>query len=356
MVISLTPERQAATSCNPTLSLPPWTLDAPLPAHYGPGASQDDAIPANAPVQAALPAAYRAMDAAELDARIRRAKELLGSRLLILGHHYQRDEIICYADLRGDSFKLSQQAAARPEADYLVFCGVHFMAESADILSQPHQQVVLPNMAAGCSMADMAHPDDVLDAWDALSEVYDPASGARAPIIPVTYMNSAAALKAFCGENGGIVCTSSNAERVLDWALERGERVLFFPDQHLGRNTGYAMGIPLDQMVVWNPRKPLGGNTPEALRNARLVLWRGHCSVHKRASPWRRLSRRAVTIPASTSSSIPNASCRWCRQRIWRARPNTSSRESPKARPARSGQSAPRSAWYAGCSRSIPTN
>lgn len=282
MVTSITPELNQAATCDPRLSLPPWTLDAPLPPHYGPGASKDDLIPVNAPVQAALPAAYRAMDPAEIDRRIRRAREILGDRLLILGHHYQRDEIICYADLRGDSFKLSQQAAARPEADYLVFCGVHFMAESADILSGPNQQVILPNMAAGCSMADMAHPDDVLDAWDALDGIYGPASGQKQPIIPVTYMNSAAALKAFCGENGGIVCTSSNAERVLQWALERGERVLFFPDQHLGRNTGYAMGIPLDQMVVWNPRKPLGGNTPEALQKARIVLWKGHCSVHKR--------------------------------------------------------------------------
>lgn len=271
-----------ATTCNSQLTLPPWQLDAPLPAHYGPGASQNDTIPVTAPVQRALPAEYRALDATALDQRIRAVKAALGQRLLILGHHYQRDEIICYADLRGDSFKLSQEAAARPEADYLVFCGVHFMAESADILAQPGQQVVLPNMAAGCSMADMAHTDDVLDAWDALSDIYGPQSGPRMPILPVTYMNSAAALKAFCGEHNGIVCTSSNAERVLRWAMERGERVLFFPDQHLGRNTGYNLGIPLDQMVVWNPQRPLGGATPEQLQQARLVLWKGHCSVHKR--------------------------------------------------------------------------
>ena len=274
--------RPPNTTCNPKLALQPWAFDAPRPPQYGPGSSQDDVIPVNAPVQSSLPALYRELSAEALDARIRGAKEALGERLLILGHHYQRDEIIRYADLRGDSFKLSEQAAARPEADYLAFCGVHFMAESADILAQPHQQVILPNMAAGCSMADMAHTDDVLDAWDALSDVYGTARDARMPIVPVTYMNSAAALKAFCGEQGGVVCTSSNADRVLQWAFERGERVLFFPDQHLGRNTGYKMGIPLEEMVVWNPRQPLGGNTPEQLRQARLVLWKGHCSVHKR--------------------------------------------------------------------------
>jgi quinolinate synthase len=229
-----------------------------------------------------LPAEYRALNPAEIDRRVRHAKAVLGSRLVILGHHYQRDEIIQYADLRGDSFKLSELAAARPEADYIVFCGVHFMAESADILAQPTQQVILPNMAAGCSMADMAHEDDVLDAWDTLADLYGPATGTRQPIVPITYMNSAAALKSFCGEHGGSVCTSSNADRVLRWAFERGERVLFFPDQHLGRNTGWAMGIPLDRMVVWNPRKPLGGNTPDQLRRAQIVLWQGHCSVHKR--------------------------------------------------------------------------
>lgn len=271
-----------AATCNPALTAPPWSFDAPLPAHYGPGASQNDTIPLGAPVQRALPAAYRSMEPGELDARIRGAKAELGRRLLILGHHYQRDEIIKYADLRGDSFKLSQEAAQRPAADYLVFCGVHFMAESADILARPHQQVILPNMAAGCSMADMAATDDVLDAWDELSELLGTPAGERAPILPITYMNSAAALKAFCGRHQGAVCTSSNAGRILEWALEQAERVLFFPDQHLGRNTGYAMGIPLEQMVVWDPRLPLGGQTPDALRRARLILWKGHCSVHKR--------------------------------------------------------------------------
>jgi quinolinate synthase len=275
-------DRPHETPCSPDLASQPWTFDLPLRPQYGPGASQDDPIPLDAPIQQALPAAYRNMDVTELDRRIRDAKTVLGSRLVILGHHYQRDEIVQYADLRGDSFKLSELASARPEADYIVFCGVHFMAESADILAQPNQQVILPNMAAGCSMADMADLDDVLDAWDALCNVYGDPQGPRQPLVPITYMNSAAALKSFCGEHGGSVCTSSNAERVLRWAFERGERVLFFPDQHLGRNTAWAMGVPLDQMVVWNPRKPLGGNTPDQLRQARIVLWKGHCSVHKR--------------------------------------------------------------------------
>ena len=269
-------------TCSPDLALNPWAFDAPKPAHYGPGASQNDLIPFDAPVQQAMPAAYRAMSADELDARIRHAKAVLGEKLLILGHHYQRDEIIQYADLRGDSFKLSELAAQRTVADYIVFCGVHFMAESADVLAQPHQQVILPNMAAGCSMADMAHPDDVLNAWEELSALYGPQYGERQPLLPITYMNSAASLKSFCGERNGAVCTSSNAARVLEWAVERGERVLFFPDQHLGRNTGFAMGIPLAEMVVWNPRKPLGGNTPEQLQQAKIILWMGHCSVHKR--------------------------------------------------------------------------
>jgi quinolinate synthase len=279
---SLNAPSAIVTLCNPKLKQEPWNFDAPLPAHYGPGSSQDDTIPPNAPVQHALPAFYRSLTERQLGARIREAKEKLGERLVVLGHHYQRDEIICHADLRGDSFKLSQQAAARTSADYIVFCGVHFMAESADVLAQPHQQVILPNLAAGCSMADMADADDVIDAWESLFEVLGPAAGQRAPLVPVTYMNSAAALKAFCGANGGIVCTSSNAERVLQWAFERGERVLFFPDQHLGRNTGYKMGVPLNQMPVWDPLQQLGGNTPEQVRDARIILWKGHCSVHKR--------------------------------------------------------------------------
>jgi quinolinate synthase len=268
--------------CNPKLNEAPWLLDAPLPPQYGPGSSQDDVIPANAPVQNALPSFYRTLTEEQAASRIEQSKQRLGERVIVLGHHYQRDEIIRHADLRGDSFKLSQQAAARTTADYIVFCGVHFMAESADVLAQPHQQVILPNMAAGCSMADMADPEDVFDAWEALGEVLGAATRERAQIVPVTYMNSAAALKSLCGENGGIVCTSSNAERVLRWAFERGERVLFFPDQHLGRNTAHKIGVALDRMQVWDPDQELGGNTPEQLRVARIILWKGHCSVHKR--------------------------------------------------------------------------
>ena len=231
--------------------------------------------------QKGIPEQYWALDATELTARIREARARLGKRAVILGHHYQREDIIQFADERGDSFALAQYAAERPESEYIVFCGVHFMAEAADILCAPHQQVVLPNIEAGCSMADMAARPDVLSAWRELGDYY----GGTEDIIPVTYMNSAASLKAFCGEHGGIVCTSSNAGKVLDWALERGKRVFFFPDQHLGRNTGHAMGIPLEEMVLWNWRGPagrLGGATPEELDRARLILWMGHCSVHQR--------------------------------------------------------------------------
>ena len=225
-----------------------------------------------------LPVSYMRMSPAELDARIAQARANLGARAVVLGHHYQRDEIIKYADYRGDSFNLSQFAASQSAAEFIIFCGVHFMAETADILSSPDQQVILPNLAAGCSMADMARIDDVLDCWDDLQD----AIGDAGAIIPITYMNSTAAIKAHCGRNGGIVCTSSNAPATFQWALERGERILFLPDQHLGRNTGLKMGIPLDEMVVWNPFKPLGGNTLDQLRNARLILWQGHCSVHTR--------------------------------------------------------------------------
>lgn len=283
-------QAQAPVVCNPKLELPTWALDVeeglPVTPEYGPGSSQDDSAPPTSPIQHQIPARYRQMDADELERRILEAKAALGQKLVILGHHYQRDDIIKYADFRGDSYKLSQQAAARPEAEYIVFCGVHFMAESADILSGAHQQVILPNLAAGCSMADMANLEDVLNCWDDLARVVEPESqpdaAGRQPILPVTYMNSAADLKAFCGEHNGIVCTSSNATAVLDWAFERGQRVLFFPDQHLGRNTGLKMGIPLEQIVMWNPRRPLGGNTVEALRNAKIILWNGFCSVHKR--------------------------------------------------------------------------
>lgn len=221
---------------------------------------------------------YFKMPAAERDARIRELREQLGSRLTILGHHYQRDEVVQFADFQGDSFKLSQMAAEAREAEFTLFCGVHFMAESADILGGEHQKVILPNMEAGCSMADMAKPEDVEVAWDVLQHL-----GAT-NIVPITYMNSAASIKAFCGKNGGIVCTSSNATRVYDWAFEHGDRIMFFPDEHLGRNTAIKKGISEDDMVVWDPLLPLGGNTEDQLRNARVILWKGYCSVHARFS------------------------------------------------------------------------
>ena len=228
--------------------------------------------------QPEIPQSYLQLSGDELRERIRAARRTLGDRLLILGHHYQRDDIIEFADFRGDSFKLAQQAAQNRDADYVVFCGVHFMAESADILTTPEQSVILPNLAAGCSMADMAQPDDVYDAWDDLSEVVD-----SERVIPITYMNSAASLKAFVGKHGGAVCTSSNATAVLQWAFEQGDQVLFFPDQHLGRNTGKRLGIdPRTEMAVWSPRKPLGGLTPERVADSRILLWQGHCSVHIR--------------------------------------------------------------------------
>lgn len=210
--------------------------------------------------------------------RARKAKEALGDRLFVLGHHYQRDEVIQFADVTGDSFKLARQAAARPEAEFIVFCGVHFMAESADILTGETQKVILPDLAAGCSMADMATFDQVEECWEALED-----AGLADRVIPVTYMNSSADIKAFCGRNGGAVCTSSNAKRALDWAFERGEKVLFLPDQHLGRNTAVLeMGMSLDDCVVWNPHRPNGGLTQEQLDRARMILWKGHCSVHGR--------------------------------------------------------------------------
>jgi quinolinate synthase len=214
----------------------------------------------------------------DLVERARKAKAALGDRLFVLGHHYQRDEVIQFADVTGDSFKLAQQAAARPEAEFIVFCGVHFMAESADILTGAAQKVILPDLAAGCSMADMATFDQVEECWEALED-----AGLADQVIPVTYMNSSADIKAFCGRNGGAVCTSSNARRALDWAFEQGEKVLFLPDQHLGRNTAVLeMGMSLDDCVVWNPHRPNGGLTQEQLERARMILWRGHCSVHGR--------------------------------------------------------------------------
>ncbi|MEV0379883.1 quinolinate synthase NadA [Nonomuraea sp. NPDC050643] len=214
----------------------------------------------------------------DLVERARKAKAALGDRLFVLGHHYQRDEVIQFADVTGDSFKLAQQAAARPGAEFIVFCGVHFMAESADILTSPAQKVILPDLAAGCSMADMATFDQVEECWEALED-----AGLADQVIPVTYMNSSADIKAFCGRNGGAVCTSSNARRALDWAFAQGEKVLFLPDQHLGRNTAVLeMGMSLEDCVVWNPHRPNGGLTREQLERARMILWRGHCSVHGR--------------------------------------------------------------------------
>ena len=224
----------------------------------------------------ALPEKYLGLSDAEMDERIARARAALGTRLVILGHHYQRDEVIRFADYTGDSFKLARQIANRPDADYIVFCGVHFMAESADVLCAPHQQVILPDLAAGCSMADMADPDDLETCWEELRLM------GAGDVVPVTYINSAAAIKSFIGERGGTVCTSSNAMATLKWAFARGERILFLPDQHLGRNTAYKMGIPLDEMVVWNPREVFGGLTPDQVKQARMILWKGHCSVHER--------------------------------------------------------------------------
>ena len=279
----------SGSSCAPALDSAPWMLDAgptgslPEPG-YGPGASQDDPLPGAAPRQGELPASYREATEEELHERIRSAKTELGDRVVVLGHFYQRDEVVAHADFVGDSFQLAKAARTRPRAEAIVFCGVHFMAETADLLSTPEQSVILPNLAAGCSMADMADLDSVTDCWEQLEEIYGTAPDAegRAPVIPVTYMNSSAALKGFVGRHGGIVCTSSNAAQVLEWAFERGQRVLFFPDQHLGRNTAKAMGIPLEQMPLWNPRKPLGGSTEEELMQATVLLWHGFCSVHKR--------------------------------------------------------------------------
>jgi quinolinate synthase len=214
----------------------------------------------------------------DLVARATAAKAALGERVFVLGHHYQRDEVIQFADVTGDSFKLAREAAARPDAEFVVFCGVHFMAESADILTGPAQQVVLPDLAAGCSMADMAVLGQVETAWDTFTDL-----GVVNEIVPVTYMNSSADIKGFVGRNGGVVCTSSNAERALTWAFERGEKVFFLPDQHLGRNTAVReMGFSLDDCVLYDPHKPNGGLTAEQLRDAKMILWRGHCSVHGR--------------------------------------------------------------------------
>ena len=247
------------STCSPSLAKGPWEFDGG-PVAYGPGASSEDVIPTNSPKQGALPNEYKSATDEELHERIRAAKETLGDKVVILGHFYQRDEIVQHADYLGDSFQLANAAKAHPEAEAIVFCGVHFMAETADILSAENQAVILPNLAAGCSMADMADIDSVTQCWEELTELFgsEPDAEGKMPVIPVTYMNSSAALKGFCGENGGIVCTSSNAEIVLKWAFERGQRVLVFPDQHLGRNTA------------------------EQLMDSKVILWNGFCSVHKR--------------------------------------------------------------------------
>jgi quinolinate synthase len=225
-----------------------------------------------------LPERYLGLSDEEMDRRIAAAKQKLGRRLVILGHHYQRDEVIKFADYTGDSYKLAGQVSRHPDAEFIVFCGVHFMAESADVLSAAHQQVILPDLAAGCSMADMAEPGQLEMCWSDLEQML----GHTNHIVPVTYINSSAAIKSFVGEHGGVVCTSSNAAATLKWAWERGEQVLFLPDQHLGRNTAYKLGVALDRMVVWDPNEIWGGLEPDAVKQARMLLWKGHCSVHAR--------------------------------------------------------------------------
>ncbi|MFY9713668.1 MAG: quinolinate synthase NadA [Microbacterium sp.] len=271
-------------TCSTDLAAGPWDFDA-RPG-YGPGSSMGDVIPTGAPRQGELPVSYREADEDELDERIRAAKATLGDRVVILGHFYQREEVVRHADYVGDSFQLATAAKGRTDAEAIVFCGVHFMAETADLLSGPDQAVILPNLAAGCSMADMADIDQVEECWEQLADVLGDMDAVdedgRVPVIPVTYMNSSAAIKGFVGRHGGIVCTSSNAQTVLEWAFERGRRVLFFPDQHLGRNTAKAMGVPLEQMPMWNPRRPLGGSTASELVDSRVILWHGFCSVHRR--------------------------------------------------------------------------
>ncbi len=242
----------------------------------------------------------------DCQARIQAAKAALGDRLLILGHHYQREEVFIHADAIGDSLKLSRVAAAS-KAEYIVFCGVHFMAEVADVLSRPDQVAILPDLAAGCSMADMANLAKVERAWRELSEVIEPDEC----VTPVTYINSAADLKSFCGEHGGIVCTSTNAKHVLEWSFERREKILFFPDQHLGRNTAYKMGIALNEMVVWDFDQPMGGLTEEQIKNAKMILWKGFCSVHQMFKP-NHIDAFRAKFPEGKVISHPEASFEVC--------------------------------------------
>ena len=261
--------------------------DQAVPAGHVPERLHKGVIPDMFRLQTALPERYTTAAPEQLSEWIGRAKASLGSRAIILGHHYQRDEVMAWADARGDSFGLSRIAADQSEAEFVIFCGVHFMAESADILTGDHQQVILPDLNAGCSMADMADIDSVEEAWGVLGSVTD-----TDRVIPVTYMNSSASLKAFVGRHGGVVCTSSNARAVLTWALgrdaegrSRGDQLLFFPDQHLGRNTGYQLGYSADDMAVWNPRLDQGGLEDFTLKTTTLLLWKGHCSVHQRFRP-----------------------------------------------------------------------
>lgn len=253
---------------------------------------------------------YASLSDAECDARIRAAKEKLGNRLVILGHHYQREEVYRHADLTGDSLKLAHLAAG-VEAEFIVFCGVHFMAEVADIVTKPEQVTILPDMAAGCSMADMANLADVERAWREIDAALEGEVEAR--VTPITYINSAADLKAFCGRHGGIVCTSTNAPGILEWAFERREKVLFFPDQHLGRNTAYKLGIPLDEMAVWDYDKPMGGLTAEQIRKAKVLLWKGFCSVHQMFRP-EHIDQFKEKYPEAKIISHPECSFEVCQK------------------------------------------
>lgn len=249
---------------------------------------------------------YALLDDDQCDARIVAAKARLGNRCVILGHHYQRDEVFKHADFTGDSLKLSRNAA-QSAAEYIVFCGVHFMAEVADILSRPEQTAILPDLAAGCSMADMANLIKVRQCWDELAQVLD----VDTTVTPVTYINSAADLKAFCGRHDGIVCTSSNAKKILEWCFARRSKVLFFPDQHLGRNTGYRMGIPLDEMVTWDFNQPLGGLTAEQIQRAKMILWNGYCSVHQAFKP-EQIDRFLERYPETIVIAHPEACFEVC--------------------------------------------
>ena len=251
-------------------------------------------------------APFTSLSDEECEGRINEARRALGERLVILGHHYQRDEVFRHTDFSGDSLKLSRKAA-ESAAEFIVFCGVHFMAEVADILSRPEQIAILPDMAAGCSMADMANLAKVERAWRELGEVIEPDES----VTPVTYINSAADLKSFCGRHGGVVCTSTNAQHVLDWSFSQRDKVLFFPDQHLGRNTGYGMGIPLDEMVVWDFDQPMGGLSKDQIRQAKMILWKGFCSVHQMFST-EHIDRFKAKYPDAKIIAHPEASFEVC--------------------------------------------